>query len=74
MISPLRAQTQAGSIGEPKPASFRLFGGNLQPLAPPDPLDPLVVDDPARSCSQQLGDLGIAVTAILTGKLDDVGG
>jgi len=47
--------------------------GDLQPLAPPDPLDPLVVDDPARS-AQQLGDLAVAVTAVLPSELDDVGG
>ena len=34
-----------------------LFGGDLQPLAPPDPLDPLVVDDPADGRTQHLCDL-----------------
>ena len=46
--------------------------GDLQPLAPPDPLDPLVVDQPAGP-AQQRGDLAIAVAAILAGQLDDVG-
>ena len=46
---------------------------NLQPLAPPDALDPLVVDEPTR-ISQQRGNLAIAVAAVLAGKLDDVGG
>jgi hypothetical protein len=49
-----------------------LPGGNLQPLASPDPLDPLVVDEPAGP-AQQLGDLAIAVAAILAGQLDGVG-
>jgi hypothetical protein len=60
-------------MGELVDTALGLFRGNLQPLAPPDPLDPLVVDDPARP-AQQLGDFPIAVAAILPGKLDDVGG
>src|SRR5437763_16748735 len=48
-------------------------GRDLQPLAPPDPLDPLIVDQPAGP-AQQLGDLAIAVAAILPRQLDDVGG
>jgi len=39
----------------------------------PDPFDPLVVDDPARACTQQLRYFAVALAAILTGKLDDVG-
>jgi hypothetical protein len=46
--------------------------GNLQPLAPPDPLDPLVVDQPA-ALAQQARDLAIAVAAILTGQFNDIG-
>ena len=53
-------------------AALGLPGGDLQPLASPDPLDPLVVDQPAGP-AQQLGDLAIAVAAILPGQLDDVG-
>src|SRR5215813_5379458 len=47
--------------------------GNLQPLTLPDTLDPLVVDHPAR-LTQELGDLAIAVAAVLPGKLDNIGG
>jgi hypothetical protein len=47
--------------------------GNLQPLTLPDTLDPLVVDDPAR-LAQELGDLTIAIAAVLPGKLDNIGG
>ena len=46
--------------------------GDLQPLAPPDPLDPLVVDQPARLL-QQPGDLAIAIAAVLPGQCDGVG-
>jgi hypothetical protein len=45
-----------------------LSGGGFQPLASPDPFD-----RPA-GLAQQLGDLAIAVAAILPGQLDDVGG
>ena len=46
--------------------------GDLQPLASPDALDPLVVDCPARP-AQQPSDLAIAVAAVLPGQLDDIG-
>src|SRR4051812_20669354 len=48
------------------------LAGTFSP-APPDPLDPLIVDQPAGP-AQQLGDLAIAVAAILPDQLDDVGG
>ena len=72
VVAVLRPQPDARSVGQPQPAALGLFGGDLQPLAPPDPLDPLVVDQPAGP-AQQLGDLAIAVAAILPGQLDDVG-
>jgi hypothetical protein len=50
-----------------------LFLWDLQPLAPPEAFDPLVVDYPAR-LAQQFGDLAIAVAAVLPGKRDNVGG
>jgi hypothetical protein len=37
-------------------------------------LDPLVVDHPARGRAQQLGDLAVAVAAILPSELDEIGG
>ena len=49
-----------------------MFIGDLQPLASPDALDPLVVDYPAR-LAQQPCDLAIAIAAILLGKLDNIG-
>jgi hypothetical protein len=43
-------------------------------ITPPDPLDPLVVDDPTGLIPQHPRDLAIAVAAILSGQLNDVGG
>src|SRR4030095_14687226 len=60
-------------VGQPEPAALGLLMGNLQPLTLPDTLDPLVVDDPAR-LAQELGDLAIAIAAVLPGKLDNIGG
>ena len=48
MIAMLRPQPDARAVRQPEPPAFGLLGGNLEPLSPPDPLDPLVVDDPAR--------------------------
>src|SRR3984893_15464766 len=73
VIAVLRPQPDARSVGQPEPASFGLFIGDLQPLASPDALDPLVVDYPAR-LAQQPCDLAIAVAAVLLGKLDNIGG
>src|SRR6185503_15016312 len=47
MIALLRAQPNTRSVGQPEPASFGLFIGDLQPLASPDAIDPLFVDYPA---------------------------
>ena len=72
MIAVLGSEPDAEPIGQPQATAFRLPCGNLQPLASPDPLDTLVVDEPACS-AQQLGDLAVAVAPILPSKLDDVG-
>jgi len=72
MIALLRAQPNARSVGQPEPAALGLLSWDLQPLASPDTLDPLVVDYPAR-LPQQFGDLAIAVAAVLPGKLDNIG-
>ena len=74
MIAVLRPQTDARSIMQPQTTAFGLLLGNLQPLTPPEPLNPLVVDDPARLIPQHPRNLAIAVAAILSGQLDDVGG
>jgi hypothetical protein len=73
MIGMLRPEPEARSVIEPEPGSFRLLLGNLQPLPPPDPGDPLVVHNPACP-AQHHRDAAIAVAAILEGQRDDVGG
>jgi len=72
MIALLRPQPDARSVDQPEPAALGLLMGNLQPLTLPDTLDPLVVDDPAR-LAQELGNLAIAIAAIVLGKLDNIG-
>src|SRR5256884_7471445 len=72
MIAVLRPQPNARSVGQPEPAALGLLVGNLQPLTLPDTLDRLVVDDPAR-LAQELGDLAIAIAAVLPGELDNNG-
>jgi hypothetical protein len=74
VIGPLGMQANAGSVRKPKTAALGLSGLNLQPLASPDALDPLVVDDPARGGSQQLGNLAIAIAAVSAGEFDNIGG
>jgi hypothetical protein len=74
MVGALGAPADARSAVEPEPAPFGLFGRDFQPLAPPDLLDPLVVDDPACRCPKRLRDLPIAITAMLAGEFDKVGG
>jgi hypothetical protein len=48
MARPLRPQSYAGSVGQPKPAPLRLLARNLEPLAPPDAGDPRHARIPAR--------------------------
>ena len=74
MVGPLGAQTDTGSVRKPDATVLGLFGRDLQPLAPPDPLDPLVVNDPAGGRTQHLCDLPIAKAAVVAGQLNDVGG
>ena len=73
MVRMLGPRTDAGSVIEPEPLSLRLFCWNLQPLPPPDPLDPLDVHHPA-GVAQQRRDPAVAVAAIFDGERDDVGG
>ena len=73
VIPMLGPKPDARSVIEPQPPALGLLLGNLQPLEQPDPFDPLVIDEPAR-IPQQRCDLAVAVTAIATGELDDVGG
>ena len=68
MIALLRPQPDARAVGQPEPAALGLLMGDLEPLALPDTLDPLVVYCPAR-LAQQFGDLAIAIAAV-----DNIGG
>jgi hypothetical protein len=71
MVGALGPQPQARSVRQPQPAALGLPGGDFQPLASPDPFDPLVVDQPTGP-AQQLGDLAIAVAPVLPGQFDNV--
>jgi hypothetical protein len=72
VVGVLGPQPDARSVSQPQAGPLGLPGGDLQPLASPDPLDPLVIDQPAGP-TQKLGDLAIAVAAVLPGQFDDVG-
>ena len=74
MVGALGPQPDARSVRQPEPAALGLLLGDLQPLAAPDPLHPLVVDHPARRGPQQLRDLAVAVAAVPARERDDVGG
>ena len=72
VVAMLGPQPDARSVRKPEPSAFGLLPGDLQPLASPDPLDTLVVDEPTCS-AQQLGNLAVAIAPVLPSKLDDVG-
>ena len=67
VIGPARPQTDAGSVVGPQPAPFRLLLWELQPLPPPDALDPLGVHVPTFG-PEQGSDPPIAISAILAGQ------
>jgi len=72
VVAVLRPKPDARSVSEPEPPPLRLSGRHLEPFTPPDPLDPLVVDEPA-GLSQKRADLPIAVATVLSRQLDEVG-
>jgi hypothetical protein len=73
MVGPLCSQADAGSVAKPEAASLRLLLRHFQPLPSPDPLDPLVIDDPAGLRAQEFCDLAVAVAAVLAGEINEVG-
>lgn len=70
MVSVLRPKPHAGSIIQPEPTAFGLFGWDFQPLASPDPGHTLVVHMPALS-AQQRCDPTVAIAAIAPGQIHD---
>ena len=56
VVGALSPQPDGRSVSQPQPGALGLPGRDLQPLASPDPLNPLVVNQPAGP-AQQLGDL-----------------
>jgi hypothetical protein len=72
VVRMLGPETDAGTVRHPQSATFWLLLRDLQALAPPDPFNPAITDRPA-SLAQQGGDLTVAVAAILTGQLGDIG-
>lgn len=48
MIGPARAKTEARAVIQIKTASLFMSLGNLETLKPPQALDALVIDRPAR--------------------------
>ncbi len=73
MVGALWSETHARPIVQPEPPLFLLLLRNLQPFAPPDTFDPLVVHVPARIVEQTC-DHPISVAAILICQLDDIVG
>jgi len=72
MVGPFRLQPDAGAVIQPQPGPLRLPLWHLQPLPAPDPLDALLVHQPAGT-PQQRRDPPVAVAAILPGQGNDVG-
>ena len=72
VVAALRAKTEAGIVVVPDPPPLGLPDRDLQALAPPDPLDALVVDElPGRL--QQRADLAVAIAPIPLGQCHEVG-
>ena len=70
VVWPRSSQTDTRPVIEPQPPAFRLFLGDLQPLSPPDALNPFSIYLPTFG-PQQGSDPSITVSAILAGQADD---
>ena len=73
MVAPLRPEPDTGAVVQPETALLWLFLRDFQPLAPPDPLDPLPVHVPARLVEKPRHH-PVAVASVRAGQLDDVFG
>ena len=60
MVGPFRAETDAGTVAWPDLAALWLPGRDIQPLLPPLPFAPLVVDHLAQSVPQHGSSLPVA--------------
>src|SRR5215468_1131299 len=68
MVLVLRRPPHAAVGTRPQPPLLPLFPGDFQPLLPPEPVDPLAVDPPARA-PQQGPDPTVAVARVLPHQL-----
>lgn len=73
MVGVFRPKPDARAVVEPQPTALGLLVRHLQPLPPPDALNPFDVHDPA-SLVQHRGDAAITIAAILESERRDVGG
>jgi hypothetical protein len=73
MVGPLGPQPDAGSVIEPQPTAWSVLLGNLEPLATPDALNPVLAHTPACDL-QKSGDPAIAIAPVLRGKDRDGSG
>ena len=64
------AQTNTGSVVQPKPSSFRLFLWDFKPLTPPSSVHTPNTDPPAFPIEQRC-DPTVTVTTILLCQVDD---
>ncbi len=71
LVAALRPEPDTGAVVGPEPSLLGVPSWHLQPLAPPDPLDPLRAHEPTRS-PQQSGDLAAAMAPGLACEREDV--
>jgi hypothetical protein len=73
VIGALGPQPDARSIGQPQVGALGLPGGDFSAPRVARFARRVVIDQPPGA-AQQLGNLAVAVAAVLPGQLDDVGG
>ena len=73
LVRTLGPRTDAGPVVEPEPRLLRLLPGNLEPLPPPYPLDPLRIHGPT-GLPKERRDPAVAVASVLRGERYDVRG
>ncbi len=73
MVRPAWAQTDARTIVQIQTASLLMLLRDFQGFLPPDPLNPLVVDDPSFYTQQRRNPL-VSIAAIVPGEFYNIGG